>query len=153
MVQLWRIQQSYAIFGIVFWSVTLTLLSYQYVAPKFEEWFGISQRDVFIGLTLLFFIVLGLILFAGFLYDRVLRLWREQSVVAYERLPYAKEMLTPKEVLLWGRVHLGILKQVAKSDPSVAEDIQFMDKWVAKSLSEDPSLQRNVRELEEWVGG
>jgi hypothetical protein len=153
MVQLWRVQQSYTIFGIVFWSLTITGIFYGYIAPKLDEWFGISEENVLVGLILLFLIVLFGILGAGFLYDRVLRLWREQTIVAYERMPYAKELLTPKEIVLWGKVHIRTLKEVAKNDPSVQADIEFMDRWVAKSMERDRELRRHVRELEEWVAG
>lgn len=151
MIQVWRIQQSYAIFSLFAWSFLLTFTSYPYIAPLFSRWGVISAEDVLLGMAVLFLIVFFGILAFGFLYDRILKLWREQADVVYERNPYAKEKLMPKEILLWKKAHLRTLREVAKQDPEVWEDIEFMEKWIQKSLESDPLLRKEVQETEKWI--
>jgi hypothetical protein len=59
MTYIWRIQQSQMIISIVFWSLTLTGIFYQYFAPLFDIYLGVPQENVFLGMLLLLFIVLA----------------------------------------------------------------------------------------------
>ena len=153
MVQLWRIQQSQAIISIFFWSLTLAGVFYKdYIHPHFVAWGIVRIEDVFLGTVILFFIIVVVFLIFGLLYDRVLRLWVEQTTVAVERNPYSKERLMPKEVVFWQRGYLSIMKEIAKKDSSMQKDLDFMDKWMSKSLQE-PGLKKEVEELEQWVKG
>jgi hypothetical protein len=150
MTYIWRIQQSQMIISIVFWSLTLTGVFYQYFAPLFDVYLGIPQENVFSGMLLLFFIVLLSVVLIGIVYDRVFRLWQESSVVSVERNPYSRFLLMPKEILLWKRCQLRILKEVAKDDPEAQKDIEFMDRWFDKLL-EDPKIAKQVEETEKTI--
>ncbi len=150
MTYIWRIQQSQMLISILFWSLTLTGVFYQYIAPLFDHYLGISQQNVLGGMLLLFFLVLFGVVVIGVAYDRVFRLWQESSVVAVERNPYSRFLLMPKEILLWKRCQLRILKEVAKDDPETMKDIEFMDKWMDKLL-EDPKIKKQVEDTERLI--
>lgn len=150
MTYIWRIQQSQMIISIVFWSLTLTGVFYQYFAPLFDIYLGVPQENVFLGMLLLFFIVLASVIIIGFAYDRVFRLWQEQAVVNVERNPYSRLLMMPKEILLWKRCQLRILKEVSKDDPEAQKDIEFMDRWFDKLL-EDPKIAKQVEETEKTI--
>ncbi len=150
MTYIWRIQQSQMIISIGFWSLTLTGIFYQYFAPLFDVYMGVPQENVFLGMLLLFFIVLASVVIIGFAYDRVFRLWQEQAVVNVERNPYSRLLMMPKEILLWKRCQLRILKEVAKDDPEAQKDIEFMDRWFDKLL-EDPKIAQQVEETEKTI--
>lgn len=150
MTYIWRIQQSQMIISIVFWSLTLTGVFYQYFAPLFDIYLGVPQENVFLGMLLLFFIVLASVVIIGFAYDRVFRLWQEQAVVNVERNPYSRLLMMPKEILLWKRCQLRILKEVSKDDPEAQKDIEFMDRWFDKLL-EDPKIAKQVEETEKTI--
>lgn len=136
--------------SILFWSLTLTGVFYSYFAPLFEEYLGISQKNVFLGMTLLFFGVLATVILIGFAYDRIFRIWQEYSVVNVERNPYSRFLLMPKEILLWKKCQMRILRRVADDDPEARRDIEFMDKWMNKLL-EDPSIRKQVEETEKAI--
>jgi hypothetical protein len=150
MTYIWRIQQSQMIISIVFWSLTLTGVFYQYFAPLFDVYLGVPQENVFLGMLLLLFIVLTSVIVIGFAYDRVFKLWQESSVVSVERNPYSRLLMMPKEILLWKRCQLRILKEVSKDDPEAQKDIEFMDKWFDKLL-EDPKIAKQVEETEKTI--
>jgi hypothetical protein len=150
MTFIWRIQQSQMLISIIFWSLTLTGIFYQYFAPLFDRYLGISQRDVFIGMLVLFLLVLFAVALLGFAYDRVFRLWQESSVVNVERNPYSRFLLMPKEILLWKRCQMRVLKEVAKDNPETQRDIEFMDKWMDKLL-EDPKVKKQVEDTERII--
>jgi ABC-type multidrug transport system fused ATPase/permease subunit len=150
MTYIWRIQQSQMIISIVFWSLTLTGIFYQYFAPLFDIYLGVPQENVFLGMLLLLFIVLAGVIVIGFAYDRIFRLWQESSIVNVERNPYSRLLMMPKEILLWKRCQLRILKEVSKDDPEAQKDIEFMDKWFDKLL-EDPKIAKQVEETEKTI--
>ncbi|MCK4443442.1 MAG: hypothetical protein KAW09_02790 [Thermoplasmata archaeon] len=150
MTYVWRIQQSQMLISILFWSLTLTGVFYQYFAPLFDHYLGISQENVFGGMTFLFSLVLLGVVLIGVAYDRVFKLWQESSVVSVERNPYSRFLMMPKEILLWKRCQLRILKEVAKDDPETMKDIEFMDRWIDKLL-QDPKIRAQVEETEKLI--
>ena len=150
MTYIWRIQQSQMIISIGFWSLTLTGIFYQYFAPLFDVYLGVPQENVFLGMLLLLFIVLAGVIIIGFAYDRIFRLWQESSIVNVERNPYSRLLMMPKEILLWKRCQLRILKEVSKDDPETQKDIEFMDRWFDKLL-EDPKIAKQVEETEKTI--
>ncbi|MEE9224560.1 MAG: hypothetical protein V3U51_07425 [Thermoplasmata archaeon] len=150
MTYIWRIQQSQMIISIVFWSLTLTGIFYQYFAPLFDIYLGVPQENVLLGMLLLLFIVLAGVIIIGFAYDRIFKLWQESSIVNVERNPYSRLLMMPKEILLWKRCQLRILKEVARDDPEAQKDIEFMDRWFDKLL-EDPKIAKQVEETEKTI--
>ena len=72
------------------------------------------------------------ILFIGFLYDRVFKLWREQMYVAMDRNPYADDLLLRKEMLQYEQFYLPLARAVFKlsPDPDLKEAIGRAERWV-----------------------
>lgn len=128
----------------------MTGVFHRYFAPLFEAYLYIPQENVFGGMALLFVIVLTTVVLIGVVYDRVFRLWRESSVVSVERNPYSRFLLMPKEILLWKRCQMRILKEVAKDDPEALKDVEFMDRWMDK-LMDDPVMRKQVEETEKII--
>ncbi|MFL2975270.1 MAG: hypothetical protein ACJZ42_03025, partial [Candidatus Thalassarchaeaceae archaeon] len=76
MRQYWRIQQSQAIIGLGFWTATITLLVWPYLAWRFES----TETLLFIPMTYVGLLgiasaVLTTVLLAGFFYDVTFGLW------------------------------------------------------------------------------
>jgi len=139
MTYLWRVQQSQAIISIVFWSLTISGIFYQYVAPLFQRWGLVSSKDVALGLSLLFLLTLSIMLAAGFLYDNVLQLWKEQVEVTRERNPYANGKLLPKELNLYRDFHLPLAKAIQKIEPTreLEMAIQKAEGWIETGDTND----------------
>ncbi len=152
MVQMWRIQQSQAMIGIFFWALTLAGVYYlSYFHPYFRDLGLVTDKQVFLGTIMLALLILLAFLLMGLIYDRALRLWREQTDVIVERNPYSKERLMPKEVIFWRRSQLSIMKELAKKDTSIQKDIDFMEKWIEKSVARYKELREGAEDLEKWV--
>lgn len=148
MTQIWRLQQSQALISVFFWSLTLAGVFYlAYVHTWFVRWRIIGADEVFIGTVYLFFIFLGGFLLIGFIYDRVLKLWSEQTVVAYERNPFTVDRFYAKEILLW-RLHLQTLREVGRENPRALELVRAVDSLIDAQLRLDPSLAKTVASLE-----
>ena len=151
MVQIWRMQQSQALISIFFWALTLAGVYYlSYFHPLFTS-FGLPQSEVALGTIILFFLIVIGFLIIGLIYDSFLRLWREQTDVAVERNPYSAERLQPKEIVQWKRFVVSVMKELGKTDATIQKDIDFMERWIAKSLEERPDLRASVERLEKWV--
>ncbi len=158
MLQLWRIQQSYTLFSLLLWGILITLTALPVIGPVFlrflEDRFGIpasAPGAVALTLILIFASVYLFLYILGVIYDKYLRLWREQLDVAYERNPYTREKLMVKEILLWRHMFLPALRAAVKSNPEVQREIDFMEKWIKKSESTDGNIQRAVGEAERWI--
>ena len=151
MLQLWRIQQSQALISVFFWALTLAGVFYlNYFHPLFVK-IGLPATEIALGTMILFLVIVLVFLLMGFIYDRFLRLWREQTDVVVERNPYAKERLMPKEIVFWKRSSLAMMKELAKKDGEIQKDIDFMEKWIAKSMVDYKELREAVETMEQWV--
>ena len=107
----------------------------------------------FVAVTLIFlFLVVfaGLFLF-GVVYDKYLRLWREQLDVMVEKNPYAREKLTPKEILTWRYIYLPAMRLSGPDNPNTSKEIDFVEKWVAVTVAADTNIRRAVEEAERWI--
>ncbi len=144
MTMVWRISQTGPILSIFFWSAALAGIFWPIVGrsdppqgPLFSfltRTAGIpAERVTIVGLTLLFLVFAGIILAIGFLYDRVLKLWREQMDVIYERNPYAHDTLFRKERLQWEQYYLPLARAVSRlaKDPELEEAVGRVEAWVA----------------------
>lgn len=148
MVYLWRVQQSQAIIGIIFWSLTLTGVFYGYAKYYIERYFGVS--GVISGLVVLFAITLISIIFVGYVFDK-LKFWKEQSIVLTERNPYSTYKLCAKEISTVKKIWLPILKSLSKNDEEAREHVEFVEKWMDRLVADDPVLKKDVEFVERWV--
>ena len=157
MTQLWRIQQSYTLLSLILWGIVIVTTSFPIISPiwfPFLARFGISASTpgaVAVTLVLMFFLVFGSLYSFGFVYDRYLRLWREQLDVSVEKNPYAREKLSPKEVMMWRHIFLPALRGTASPDAKTRAEIEFVERWVAKSLGADSNIREAVEEAEGWI--
>jgi len=144
MTQLWRIQQSYAILSLVLWGIVITLTAFPIVFPFFQRNLGFPENapGAVAATLLLLFVGIFVLLFGfGIVYDRYLRLWREQLDVTYDRNPYTREKLMVKEILLWRHMFLPALRATAVSDPTARTEIDFMERWIERTLVEDANIR------------
>ena len=155
MTQLWRIQQSYTLLSLVLWGIVISLTAFPFVYQFLVNQFRLEQPSTpgFVALTL---IILFLAVFAGLfafgvVYDKYLRLWREQLDVMVEKNPYAREKLTPKEILTWRYIYLPAMRLSGPDNPNTSKEIDFVEKWVAVTVAADPNIRRAVEEAERWI--
>jgi hypothetical protein len=157
MVQLWRIQQSYTLLSLVIWGVLITLTAWPILDDlwaDFLEIFGIpfnAPGAIALGLGIIFVAVYVVLFAFGIVYDKVLRLWREQLDVSYERNPYTRDKLMVKEVLMWRHMFLPVLRVAAPSDPAAQREIEFVERWIDRTLSSDPVIRRAVEDSEHAI--
>src|SRR2546426_3304046 len=102
MTQLWRIQQSYTLLSLILWGIVIVTTSFPIISPiwfPFLARFGISATApgvVAVTLVLMFFLVFGSLYSFGFVYDRYLRLWREQLHASLRKKPHPPGEANPK---------------------------------------------------------
>ena len=82
----------------------------------------------------------------GITYDRLLQLWKEQTIVATERNPYAKNVMQPKEILHWQFFNIPLLRQLG-----LDKEADFYEKWNERCVAEDTLLKEEVYRIAQWV--
>src|SRR2546427_9378791 len=103
MTQLWRIQQSYTLLSLILWGIVIAFTAFPVVSPvwfPFLARFGISATTpgvVALTLILLFLLIYGSVYAFGFVYDRYLRLWREEIAGALEENTHSQEKHAPHQ--------------------------------------------------------
>jgi len=142
MTIIWRISQAGPLLSIFFWSTTLAGIFWPIVGTagpppgplwSLLRWLGVPlDRVTLVGLLMLFLVFAGFILIIGFLYDRVLKLWREQMDIAMDRNPYAENLLLRKEVMQWDQYYLPLARAMYKvsPDPDLKAAIERVERWV-----------------------
>jgi len=154
MTQLWRIQQSYTLLSLGLWGIVISLTAFPFISQFVQGKFGVDYTApgvVAITLILLFLAVFTALFLFGVIYDKYLRLWREQLDVAVERNPYAREKLSPKEILMWRYIYLPVMKVSGRDNPNTAREIEFVEHWVEKSMTTDGNIRQAVEEAERWI--
>ena len=131
----WRVQQAQMVISVVFWSMTLTGIFYPYFREKFDNW-GLGQEHVFVGMAVLFsLVVVGILLF-GFIYDKF-KFWKEQQFVIIERNPYTGWKMNPV-FTQWAELWVEMAKSVPDKSPELEAKIEFFEKWVERLEEIDP---------------
>src|SRR2546428_7142265 len=103
MTQLWRIQQSYTLVSLGLWGIVISLTAFPFISQFVQGKFGVDYTApgvVAITLILLFLAVFTALFLFGVIYDKYLRLWREQLDVAVERKPHPPPERSPQEILV-----------------------------------------------------
>jgi len=145
MTLVWRITQTGPLLSLFFWSTALAGIFWPIVGatatgatgPLWDFLVGVlgvpPDRVTFVGLAILFLLFASFILIVGILYDRVLKLWREQMDVVIERNPYADDKLYRKEQMQWDQFYLPLARAVHRisPDPDLKEAIARVEDWVA----------------------
>lgn len=152
MITLWRIQQSQAIISIIFWSLTLTGIFYQYAKYYMAKYLNIPESMVLTGMGVLFLIVVIGILVLGFLFDE-LKFWKEQQIVAVERNPFSYYQLTPRDIIIFKELWIPILREIneinkkmGKENQEINKKIEFFEKWVNGLIKNDEKIKRGIED-------
>ena len=87
----------------------------------------------------------ALMLFTGFLWDRKLKMWREQVQVSIERNPYTTTKMTPKEITGYELLWIPWLEERGRKAEADA-----YRRWVAHE-KRDPETNKNYRALRHWL--
>tara|TARA_Y100000588_G_C14150016_1_gene880152 strand:+ start:353 stop:931 length:579 start_codon:yes stop_codon:yes gene_type:complete len=147
MRQFWRIQQSQTVISLLFWATTLTLLIYARIEHRW------NADDTILNIPTSYFVmgvlyvsVFLIVLFIGWLYDKIFTLWKEHQNVVLERNPWATYQLTPRDAMI-----VGYLSQIIRAQNADNEKIQkecdWVDKWVT-ATTELEVFDRMVKELD-----
>lgn len=143
MVLVWRITQTGPILSLFFWSTALAGIFWPIVGrenPPGPLWsfvrnvLGVpAAQATLVGLLLLFLLFAAFILLIGFVYDRVLKLWREQMEIIYERNPYTEDRMFVKEILQWEQYYLPLARAMYRvsPDPELKAAIARVERWIA----------------------
>jgi ABC-type Fe3+ transport system permease subunit len=117
--------------------VNLSLTLYKYV-----QW---RLTNPYIGISILAIVLLAIVWVAAWYYDRRLKLWREQMMVAVDRNPYAQDRLSPKETINMEWIWIPL---VSKADPMIAE---LLKTWVKTEMAKYPDVQAQVDEIKRLI--
>ena len=147
MRQFWRLQQSQAVISLLFWATTLTLLIYARIEHRWEagdEYAGLPIS--YIVMIILYVSVFLLVLFIGWLYDKIFALWKEHQNVVLERNPWATYQLTPRDAMIVGYLSKLIRAQNEENE-AIQKECDWVDKWV-NATTELEVFDRMVKELD-----
>jgi hypothetical protein len=124
-------------------SLSLLALNLALTVNSYISW---RFSNSYIG-TMAILAILTLILwFVGFVWDRKLKLWKEQNVVSIERNPYSTIHMTPKEILSFNTIYIPWLKE---HNPKSAE---MWQKIVDLNMNTSENLRKSVEEIERLYG-
>lgn len=143
MKNFWRVQQAQMVISVAFWSLTLTGIFYPYFRVKFDNW-GLGQDQVFLGMGMLFLVVLLCIMLFGYFYDKF-KFWKEQQMVIVERNPYTSWKLNPVQTM-WAEMWIETARAIPDKTPELEAKIKFYEAWIARLEQIDP-WTREMREL------
>ncbi len=134
MVFFYRMGQSQRLLGTFLWSVTLTLLAFQYVQPALIQ-FGLTRSDqVFQGLLILWVLTTSALLALGILFDRVFKLWQEDAAIGVARNPYSVSDMYPKELVAFRDLWLPFFRSYVRdhSSPETQRALERLEAWVTR---------------------
>jgi hypothetical protein len=148
MVYLWRAQQSGAIINILLLGTLTAASLYKLYLKAYFNNFGFPDAAELPGVLITMFAIFAAVFGVGFAFDR-LKFWKEQSIVGIERNPYGSYKLTAKEIH-WIRLWQAAVRA---GNPSADDKktLEHFDKWVARSLEEDPVLKSEAEGVNRWV--
>lgn len=142
---IWRFQQVGALVAIVLVCLNLTIPIYVLSGWRFVK-LGIPKGLDWLIIIIIFSIIFSIVLIFGYVYDRILKLWRHQMAVAIERNPYNKGRITPSEMLQWQYFLIPLL---VKND--LKAEAEFNLKWNERNMERDPELRKEVFRIMKWV--
>ncbi len=147
MKNFWRVQQAQMVISVAFWSLTLTGIFYPYFREKFNNW-GLGQENVFIGMAVLFLMVVAGIMLFGYIYDKF-KFWKEQQFVIIERNPYTSWKLNPVQTM-WAEMWMETARAIPDKTPELEAKIKFYEAWIERLEEIDPwtkDMRTNIRKF------
>ena len=136
MVLLWRTQQIGQPTSLTMLAITLALQVNMYIGWRFAS--------TYLGIGLALTTILFAVLLAGYVWDRGLRMWHEKNIVVVERNPYAKQRLSPKEVVYLTDYWIPLGRCMGGE---MALKADGWAKWCDDQMDKDPNLRKQVEEL------
>jgi hypothetical protein len=130
----------------IFWSLTLSGIFYEYVSPVFVRLGLIESSQVALGLLILIICIFLLVLFIGYVYDKVLKMWAEQKIVAVERNIYAHTRQNAKEIVHWQYYLIPLMNAL-----DLKEEASFLNRWNEHCMEEDKVLREDVYKIARWI--
>ena len=147
MLQMWRIQQISQILSLVMIAATDALLVYDYM--KWRE--GSIFSTPYIGVPILLLVIIAIIWAVSIVWDIRLKMWREQMTVVFEKNPFTKEKMTPKEIVIYSTLWLPIMEKMGKDDPQIKASAESLKKWLERSMHDDIVTEREVALIREYM--
>ena len=146
MLQMWRLQQVAQVLTLALMAINLSL----------QVWGYVKWRDEFLANSLYgpltIVLVLAIVIWSfAIVWDRRLKMWREQQAVLIERNPYAKERMAAKEIALYEILWMPLLERLAKDDEKIAAAAADLRDWLTKLAKDDPVLEKDLKELYEYI--
>jgi len=145
MLLVWRFQQINSMILIIGLSFTLTLQSYKYISWRFVA-LGIPAKLDWLIMLIIFIIIFSGAIVVGIIYDSIMKLWIQQSIVTVERNPFAKEKIAAK-VILNRKYFFNPLLEKA----NLKNELKFSDMWIERNMEDDPILRKDVYRIINWV--
>lgn len=134
LVQLWRVQQIGMVASLSLLALNLSLTVNQYIEWRFS--------NSYIGTGIVLISLAAIIWSFGYVWDRKLKLWREQTVVSIERNPYSTMQMTPKEVVAHATIYIPWLRE--RGQEKAADLWQRIVDW---NMLSDEKLKKSVEEM------
>lgn len=146
MLLVWRFQQINSMIIIIGLSLTLTFQVYPLIGWRFVDFLKIPAELDWLIILIIFIIIFAGAVIIGIIYDTILKLWVQQSVVVQERTPYAKEKITAKGMLNRQYFWIPMLKSI-----KLDNEVEFNLRWMERNMEEDPILQKDVNRVISWI--
>ena len=125
---IWRMQESQTLIAVIFYSLSLTGIYFDRISWRFEN-AGIDSTLVITliltGFTFIF------ILFLGYIYDKILNLWKHKNIVMMKKNVYLSTHLTPKEMAHYTEMWLPIVKVIdgLEGKNTLKDTIETLERW------------------------
>ena len=134
LVQFWRVQQIAMLASLTLLAVNLALTINQYIEWRFS--------NSYIGTSIVIIVIAALIWTFGYIWDRKLKLWKEQMVVSIERNPYSTKHMTPKEIANYLTIWIPWLRERGKNT-----EADFWQKIVDWNFASDTTFQAAIDKM------
>jgi hypothetical protein len=96
---LYRLMKTMYVFAPFLWVLTITLLTYPYLAPLYDSMGAIPRTEVLLGIAFTFLMILVTAFVVGYLYADVFKLYKPEHKIVWERNPYtASGLLSVNQV-------------------------------------------------------
>jgi hypothetical protein len=147
MLQMWRLQQVAQVLTLMLMAINLSLQVWGYV-----KWRNDFLANPFTGAVTIL-LILGIAIWSfAFIWDRRLKMWREQTSVLIEKNPYQKEKFAPKEIALYALIWIPMMEKLGKEDPVLAKNAQMLRDWLKREIREDRLTTKDLEDIMEYMG-
>jgi predicted PurR-regulated permease PerM len=147
MLQVWRLQQVAQLLTIILLALNLSLQLWGYV--KWRNGFLANSLTGVLSILL----VLALVIWTfAYIWDRRLKMWREQTSVLIEKNPYMKERFSPKEVALYAMIWVPIMEHIGKNDTVLKANAEALKGWLKKELKADDISPKELEDILHYMG-